>query len=66
METLEEYNIRISRVLQKGKSYTGISCPNCNEELQYTNPGIYMLSSPMQADIKCYKCEYSTRIRVVN
>lgn len=65
METLKEYNDRINIVLAKGKNYTGISCPNCNEEMQYKQPGIYMISNPMQSDVICYNCNYSTRIRVV-
>ena len=64
METLEQYNLRMDELL-KNKNCSGISCPNCKTEMQYSSRGFY-LSSPMQADIKCFLCGYETRIRVVS
>ncbi len=56
---LDEYNQRIRN--RPSNSHTGIECPNCGEELQDTNPGVYMLSSPMQSDVKCFGCGFTSR-----
>lgn len=56
--TIEEHNKRVLA----DKFKTGVACPNCGNELQFTTPGLYYCSSPLKADVKCFKCDYVTKI----
>lgn len=64
MKTLISLEEHQRNKLYANKDTTGIACPNCGDELKLTNPGIIMLSSPPQADVKCFKCDYATRIYI--
>lgn len=57
--SLDEYNERI--INRASKAHTGIEYPQCLEEMQDLTPGLFMLSSPMQSDIKCYNCGFTSR-----
>ena len=59
--TLTEHQERASKM---SKYDTGIECPLCKRELQYWKPGELLLSSPPQAEVKCYNCNYATHIYV--
>lgn len=59
--TLKEHQ---ERVVKMSKYDSGVECPICGHELQYWNPGVLMLSSPPQAEVKCYNCNYATHIYV--
>lgn len=59
--TIEEHN---NRILGITTFLTGVACPNCSKELQFKTPGVVMLSSPPQADVICFDCNYSTMIYV--
>jgi transcription initiation factor IIE alpha subunit len=47
---LESYRI-------KELMLTGIACPECGEELQYSDHGT-MLSSPPKKRVNCTECDY--------
>ena len=60
--TIAEQNERAVAMLSKYS--TGVECPLCKKEMQYEQPGTLMLSSPPQAEVKCFDCRYSTHIYV--
>ena len=63
MRTIEEHNKEVSRL--HGDEYlTGVECPSCKDELQYSEPGVIMLSSPAQAAVLCFGCGYRNTICV--
>jgi ribosomal protein S27E len=62
LKTIEEHN---ELVFKKNidKYSTGVQCPNCVNELKYIND-IMLLSNPPQKEVKCFNCNYTTRIFV--
>jgi hypothetical protein len=63
MKTIEEHTKEILRV--RGDHHkTGVECPSCKEELQYKEPGVFLMSSPPQAHVLCFGCGYRNTIYV--
>lgn len=63
MITLLELNKRaISKNMLKNiqRYSTGIACDNCGKEMQYTDPGIILLTSPPKEAVNCIFCGYKS------
>lgn len=59
LKTLQEHNLYALRRHNKEEFLmNGIACPLCGEELYDISPGMLLLSSPAQTQIKCPKCVY--------
>ncbi len=61
LKSIEEHNkqrLEISR----NRDSTGVACPNCENELKESSPGLFLPTSPMQKYVKCYNCGYETTI----
>lgn len=63
LKTIAEHNSEVRRKHQQ-KDATGIEWPHCSIELRFTSPGLKLLSSPPQMDVKCFECGYTDRIMV--
>lgn len=61
LSTIDEHNEDILR--RNNTHLTGVSCPNCGNELQFAGDERY-LTYPMQAVVRCYKCNYTGKIYV--
>lgn len=65
LKTIEEHNQEILKKLEeeKKKLYnTGVMCPKCSSELQYTKPYETLLSYPPKKEVKCSICDFRTTI----
>lgn len=60
--SISDHNDRIRHLLES-KYLTGVECPHCGNELQYTDNTI-LLSYPGQRNVKCFKCEWNSSIYV--
>ena len=63
--TVDEHN-KMVQERNSNKHLTGVLCPSCKDaELQFTSPGIKLLSSPAQQHVKCFNCTYKGTIYVL-
>jgi ribosomal protein S27AE len=62
MKTLEEYNRDRLKDFQtmypSGPSPTNIECPDCKEELLYSEPNVVLASYPPKKRVHCPKCGF--------
>ncbi|QIG65917.1 hypothetical protein phiOC_p267 [Ochrobactrum phage vB_OspM_OC] len=63
MKTIEEHNNEVLRQNSSPNS-TNIACPNCQNELQYKNRHIMLLSYPAQSQVICFECGFETTVYV--
>ena len=64
LRTVEEHN-EIVLEHNSNKCLTGVLCPACKDkELQFSSPGIKLLSSPAQMHVVCFNCNYTDTIFV--
>ena len=64
MITPEEHNKKYfeeSAKMKKKAKYTNIKCPECDEEMVYSD-NMLLTTNPPQRNIHCPKCKYSTTI----
>ena len=59
--TIEEHN---DRVLKPRTRYTGIECPRCKTELQYSEIGVMYMTNPPQVAVDCPKCGFDTKVHL--
>lgn len=63
MKTIAEHNEEIIRLRNNRTYYSGIECPRCKLELQFTD-NTMLLSSPPQKNVKCFECGFIDRVYV--
>lgn len=61
LQSLEDHNKQaLDRAFKKKMhpGLTGIACPQCGNELHYSEPDVILTSSPPQKRIKCFACNF--------
>lgn len=60
LKSIDEHNAaRRASLATPAKTGNGIACPKCKSELQDTNPGMILASSPPQKDVRCPACGFT-------
>lgn len=63
LKTIEEYN-KEKLDCHNMKNNTGIACPDCGFELQFTEMNVMLLTNPPQRTVNCSHCGYYRNVYV--
>lgn len=58
MKSLTDYNNDMNKLLLEVPVKTGVTCPNCNTEMEFTNPNQLLLTNPPKREVHCTKCNH--------
>jgi transcription elongation factor Elf1 len=59
---LDDYEIAWKAKQKASQLNTGIECPDCQDELQYLDPNVVLMSHLPKKAIHCANCGFSTYI----
>lgn len=59
MKTLSEYEKTLRELREFETAWVGVACDHCGAELYDPTPGMVLMSSPPQINVRCSKCDFS-------